>query len=89
MLIGAYYELYIAEKYGICGGEYSAGLKKLIQKVVSVPAYNDIEKAAELAVYDKKNESAQISLIVPKTVGQWTEIKIELAEFKALLKEGA
>ena len=61
----------------------------LIQKIVCVPAYEDVEKAAELTVHDKKNEDAQISLIVPKDIGQWAEINVELGEFKNLLKECA
>ena len=89
VLIGAYYELYIAEKYGICGGQYAESLKMLIQKIVCVPAYEDVEKAAELTVNDKKNADAQISLIVPKDIGQWAEINVELGEFKNLLKECA
>ncbi len=88
VLIGMYYELLIAVKRGICGGQYAENLKKLILKVKGkIPVYDDIQKAAELAVYDKKNEKGLISLIVPRSEGKTEEIRLTLGEYIAELEE--
>ena len=87
VLIGMYYELNIAEKLNIGGGEYYDNLKKLIKKVIKIPAYSDIEEAAEYAVMDKKNRGEKISLIVPKTEGESAEIMLGFKEYVKLLKE--
>ncbi len=88
VLIGMYYELLIAVKRGICGGQYAENLKKLILKVKGkIPVYEDIQKAAELAVYDKKNEKGLISLIVPRAEGKTEEIRLTLGEYIAELEE--
>lgn len=89
VLIGMYYELYIAEKLGIGGNKYFSSLRELIKKVVNVPSYNDIEKAAQFAKMDKKNEGKTISLIVPKCEGEATELKLEFNRYIELLKECA
>lgn len=90
VLIGMYYELTIARKFGICGGQYADNVKKLVLSVLGeIPAYNDIEKAAELAIHDKKNDDDNISLIVPKCEGECAEIKLSLSQYKKLLKECA
>lgn len=89
VLIGTYYELYIAQKLGVCGGEYADNLRKLILKVLGgIPAYDDIEEAAKLAKFDKKNSTAsQISFIVPSTVGVSEEIVLPAAEYVRLIAE--
>lgn len=89
VLIGSYYELFIAEKEGVCESGYAQALRKLILKVLGkVPAYADVEKAAELAKHDKKNEkTGEISLIVPKEVGECTEIILPFKEYETLLLE--
>lgn len=88
VLIGMYYELYIAQKYGICGGQYAENIKKLILSVIKkVPAYQDMEKAAQIALFDKKNEDEKVSLVVPKCAGEWAEIKLLVPEYAALLAE--
>lgn len=88
VLIGMYYELYIAEKLGICGGQYAKDLKNLILSVIKKPpVYSDIEKAAELARYDKKNSDEEITLVVPECEGQSVEVKLSMPEYVALLKE--
>ncbi|MDE6586648.1 MAG: 3-dehydroquinate synthase [Clostridia bacterium] len=90
VLIGTYYDLYIAEKLGICKADYAEALRKLIIKVIlQIPAYGDISTAAESAVHDKKNTDGNISLIVPEAVGKWTEIKLPLSEYSKLLTECA
>lgn len=90
VLIGAYYELYIARKYGICGGQFADNLEKLIFSVLKeVPAYADADKAAEAAVHDKKNDDGNISLIVPADECGYKEVKIGLSEYKKLLCECA
>ena len=87
VLVGMFAELYIAEKLAIGGGEYYGNLRKLIKKVIKIPTYSDIEKAAAFAAMDKKNEGESISLIVPKTEGESTEIKLDFNNYVSLLKE--
>ena len=82
-----YYELYIAETLNIGGGEYYDNLRRLIKKVINIPVYNDIEKAAQFAKMDKKNTAESISLIVPKREGESAEITLEFNEYVRLLKE--
>lgn len=87
VLIGMYYEMYIAQKLKIGDGEYYARLRQLIERAVKVPAYADIEKAAEFAKMDKKNTDENISLIVPMREGESTELKLSFDEYVRLLKE--
>ncbi len=96
VLIGMYYELYIAVKLNICGKSYAERLKALITAVIKkIPYYDDIANAAELARFDKKNIDSDVSLIVPESEGRSAEIKLPmdkyvelLVECSALLKEG-
>lgn len=89
VLIGMYYELYLAEKRGVCGGEYAENLKKLIKKVVGkIPAYEDAERAALMAKYDKKNEKTDVvSVVVPCEEGRSAELKLPLDEYAAAIGE--
>lgn len=88
VLTGMYYELQIARNFGICGGQYAESLEKLILSVLKkIPAFEGIERAADFAVHDKKNESELISLIVPKREGECAEIKIEKDKYTQYLKE--
>ena len=87
VLIGTYYELYIAEKMNIGGGEYYGDLRRLIKKVIKIPEYTDVEKVAQFARMDKKNSADSISLIVPKSVGESAEITLDFNEYVRLLKE--
>lgn len=87
VLIGMYYELYIAERLNIGGGEYYDNLRKLIKKVIDVPVYADVEKAAGFAAMDKKNEGEKISLIVPGIEGESTEIMLDFINYVQFLKE--
>jgi 3-dehydroquinate synthase len=90
VLIGMYYELYIAQNLNICGGQYIENLKNLILSVIgNVPFYDDVAKAAEFAVYDKKNEKGSISLVIPESEGQWTEIKVKKDEYVNFLVDCA
>lgn len=90
VLIGMYYELYIAEKLGICATDYADSLRGLIAEVLSVPAYNDAEEACMGAVYDKKNvKSREISMVVPKDPGQPEEIRLGVDEYARLIAECA
>ncbi|MGN1060631.1 MAG: 3-dehydroquinate synthase family protein [Candidatus Coproplasma sp.] len=83
VLIGMYYELLIAERKGVCGGEYADNLKTLIGKVIkNFPAYEDAQKAALAAKFDKKNdEQSTVSMIVPAEEGRCEEIKMPLSEY--------
>lgn len=90
VLIGMYYELYIAVKKGICAPQYAQTLINLIQRVIKIPAWEDAEKAATLADYDKKNVSGGgISLIVPEREGVSTEIRLSEEEYGSLIAECA
>lgn len=90
VLIGMYYELQIARKKGICGGQYADNLEKLILKVLKkIPAYRDVERAAEFALHDKKNDDERISVIVPKIEGKSAELKLYKEEYKQYLIETA
>lgn len=91
VLIGMFYELYIAEREGICGGGYADSLRGLIKKVIKkIPAYPDAAKAAEAAKYDKKNtEQTSVSVIVPAEVGVSREIVLAAKEYKRLIAECA
>lgn len=91
VLIGMYYEAYIAEKKGICERAYADNLRSLIKKVIkNIPAYEDAEKAALMAKFDKKNdEQSTVSMIVPKSVGESYELKLPLDEYTQLIGECA
>lgn len=82
VLIGMYYELFIAESLGICSPEYAQILKNLLNKVISVPAYENAAEACRMALYDKKNvKSQEISLIVPESEGKVKEIMLPVSEY--------
>lgn len=85
VLIGMYYELKIALKRGICGGQYAENLEKLIKSTVKIPAFEDISAAAFNAVHDKKNVDENISVIVPRAEGEYAEIRLPVKEYAACL----
>lgn len=91
VLIGTYYEMYIAEKLGVGGGEYYENLKSLITSVIKkIPAYENAHEAAYMAKFDKKNESgAKISIIVPKCEGESAELILSVEEYANYIKECA
>lgn len=91
VLIGMYYEAYIAEKKGVCEREYADNLRMLIKKVIKkIPAYKDAEQAALMAKFDKKNDvQSTVSMIVPKSVGESFELKLPLEEYAQLIGECA
>lgn len=88
VLIGMYYELYIAESLGICYGKYPENLVALIKKVIGkIPSYENAENAAKLAKFDKKNGQDGISLIVPKEEGECSEINLSIDRYIKLIGE--
>ena len=87
VLTGMYYELQIARKRGICGGQYADNLEKLIKKVIKIPHYENIDKAALNAIHDKKNVDENISLIVAYKEGEFKEIKLPVEEYTELVKD--
>ena len=87
VLIGMYYEMLIAEKLSVGNRDYFDRLRELINKVITVPVYKDIENSAVLAKMDKKNSDGYISLIVPENVGKTKELKLRFEEYVNLLKE--
>ena len=89
VLIGMYYEMFIAEKLGIGGGAYYENLRTLIASVIKkVPSYDGVREAAYSAKLDKKNESSsKISLIVPKIEGKSAEITLTVESYANYLQE--
>lgn len=88
VLIGMYYEMYIAGAYGVCKGKYYENLLSLITAVIKkIPAYEDIEKAVDAAKYDKKNTQSKISVVVPGIEDKSAEILISFDEYRALIAE--
>lgn len=87
VLIGLFYEAYISEKLGTGDKNYLKELKELIMKIIKVPPFSGIEKAAELAANDKKNCDGDITIIAPCSAGVCREIKLPLTEYAQLLKE--
>lgn len=87
VLIGMYYELFIATKCGVCDIGYADELKALIKRVIKkIPSYND----ALAARFDKKNaEQSEISLIVPKNKGEWAETTLGFEQYSKLICECA
>lgn len=91
VLIGMYYELFIAVKNGACDLPYAKELCTLIKKVIGkIPAYDCASSAAQTARYDKKNKvQSAVSMVVPKAVGQWQEITLPLATYSGQIGECA
>lgn len=88
VLVGMYYELYIAARCGIVAAQYKTDLEKYIKRVVDLPAFDDVEKAALSAAYDKKNGGVEeVTLIVPKAVGEFAEIKLPMDKYVSLISE--
>lgn len=91
VLIGTYYELYIAERLGKIEKSYADSLRGLIKKVIGrVPSFEDADRAALVAKYDKKNDvQSRVSIVAPCTVGRCQEIVLPIEEYAALVKECA
>ena len=91
VLIGTYYELYIAQKSGVCEKGYADSLRALIKKVINkIPAYADAEQAAQAAKYDKKNErQTSVSIVAPAKIGRSEEIILPLDKYAQLIAECA
>lgn len=88
VLIGMYYELYIAEKLGACSKRYASALRNMIAAVIpKMPFYDDIAQAAEMAKYDKKNVGWDVSLVVPADEGETAELTLPLEQYSKLLAE--
>ncbi|MDE7453471.1 MAG: 3-dehydroquinate synthase [Clostridia bacterium] len=88
VLIGTYYELYIAKKLGLCEDGYADSIINLITSVIgAIPVYGDVRKAAQFAVYDKKNNDDKISVIAPKCEGESVEIKLTVKDYLDLIAE--
>ena len=89
VLIGAYYELFIAQKLGLCSDNYASALRSLIKRVINkIPAPADVEKSALLAMHDKKNSVADtISIIVPTAIGKTQEVVMPISDYVAHICE--
>lgn len=84
VLIGMYYELFIAQSLNVCDGRYADSLRSLIRRVLGkIPALYDVSAAR----FDKKNASRNlISLVVPQSRGKWQEITLGYEEYEAFIK---
>lgn len=91
VLIGTFYELYIAQKSGVCEKGYADGLRALIKKVIKkIPAYADAERAAQAAKYDKKNDrQTSVSIVAPAEIGRSEEIILPLDKYARLIADCA
>ena len=91
VLIGMYYEIFIAKRLERCENNYADSLISLIKRVIkNIPAYDDAGKAAEFAKYDKKNtQTSLISLIAPAREDESVEITLPAQEYCALIAECA
>ncbi len=88
VLIGMFYELFIARKLGICGGQYANSLEKLIVSVIKKPpVFGDLKSAVKLAMQDKKNTDERISIVLPKCEGEWEEVKLSADEYLKYLQD--
>ena len=89
VLIGLFYETYIAVKLGYCESAYAQKLTALIKKVLGgIPYFADAGSAARLAKHDKKNVLAtQVSVIAPQSEGKSVEIILSLNEYCRLIDE--
>lgn len=87
VLIGMFYEMYIAEKLNMGSKSYFDELRNLIFKVVKIPALDDVRAAAEFAKFDKKSQDDKISIIVPEIEGKCTEVSLTFEEYSSLLEE--
>lgn len=87
VLIGMYYEMYIARKLKMGDKDYYNELRKLIRAVVKrIPSFDEIQTIGDLAKLDKKNDNDEdITLIVPESEGKCTELKIEFFDYKDYL----
>lgn len=91
VLIGMFYELYIAERLGKIEKDYADSLRRLIKKVTGgVPAYADAGRAALVAKYDKKNDvQSMVSVVAPCKAGSCQEIVLPIEQYAALIEECA
>ena len=91
VLIGMYYELFIAKKCGICLNEHAKALEELIQTVLlTIPVYDDFIGVGQLALHDKTNETNdEISLVVPVEKGVAEELKLPFLDLVDNLTECA
>lgn len=90
VLIGAYYELLIAENLGICGGQYAENLKKLIRAVIKkIPVYGNLREACKLALHDKKNTGGLITLVVPCSEGKTQALSLKYEEYASAVERAA
>ncbi|MCD8308009.1 MAG: 3-dehydroquinate synthase [Clostridia bacterium] len=89
VMIGMYFELYIARALGICTGPYADDLERLIMKAErKIPFLDNVREAAAKAKTDKKNDSSgTISVILPVSKGEWTEKKIPAGEYMDLIEK--
>lgn len=87
VLIGMYYELFMATRSGFCNKQYAEELKSLIKIVLkNIPIYDD----AQAAKFDKKNaKQSEISLIIPENEGKWREITLDYNQYLQYVRECA
>lgn len=90
VLIGMFYELYMAVKSGICAPEYAKSLVELIKKVRKIPTFCGVEKACVQAEHDKKNvRGGEIAMVVPVREGEVRELSLPEVEYVRLVSDCA
>ncbi|MCD8294348.1 MAG: 3-dehydroquinate synthase [Clostridia bacterium] len=91
VMIGMYFELYIARALSVCTGPYADELERLIMKAERrIPFLDDARAGAAKAKTDKKNDSSgTISVILPVSKGEWTERKIPVEEYLDMIDKCA
>lgn len=87
VMIGMYYEMYIAEKLGTGDKNYFEELKKLICGRIKVPSFEDIEVAVTRALSDKKNRGDKVTVIVPRSAGKCSALELTPQKYLSLLEE--
>lgn len=89
VMIGMLFESRIAEEEGVCSPGYAEELRAVIRRLVrKMPVFENIGEAARVALYDKKNESEnQVSLILPKSRGEYAEVKLPVGRYIKYIEE--
>lgn len=89
VLIGMYFEMYIAQKLCECDHNYHKRLISLIKNVLGkIPKFDDIRSAAQNSKFDKKNSNTKnISLVIPTSYGETKELTVDIDNYINLMDE--
>lgn len=89
VLIGMYFEMYIARHFETIDNNYFEQLTTLIKKVIGrIPKLKYIRSAAQKSKFDKKNDTTKnISIIAPINCGTAKEILVDIDTYINLIEE--